>query len=331
MKSPCTHISTICANTLTDSKIELVADRLRVPLADVTMIRSRLGSLGATVVRILDNFIDVGVIELDPDLLPYVRRETVDFSWVPPEYIKAIFQICRYPEECLDIIKILADHFEKPEYLRYDVPYSVVASDPEAAVATIDLTAASTSKQPARPSSTLPLRSPVLDSPRGVTSLSAASTSSRAFAEARNHSFNLAAAAFKKGRSDPHFKAAGSYYAQRAREEAASYRQASSVEAGLRVDRNSTRDTIDLHGVTVQDGIEIAIDRTWRWWDSLRGGEDRARKAKEGFRIITGLGRHSVGGVSPLRTNVAKALIADGWKFEVGTGSYTVTGRLNKR
>ncbi|KAI1768527.1 hypothetical protein GGR53DRAFT_477179 [Hypoxylon sp. FL1150] len=313
-----------------DSKIRLVAERLDVPPADVTVICSELGgSLGATVVQLLDNFIQMGVPDLDPDILPAIQRETVEFSWVPPEYIKAIFQICRYPDDSLDVIQILADHFERPAYLRYDVSYSVVAADPEAAApTTIDLATAPTSKQSAARRRSSTPRFSVLDPPRGVTSLSAASAASRAWAESRNHSFSSAAAAFRRGRSDPHFKAAGSYYAERAREEAASYRQASRVEARLLVDRNSTRgDTIDLHGVTVADGVEIAIDRTWRWWDGL-GGEDRARRAKEGgFRIITGLGRHSVDGKSPLRTAVAKALLADGWKVEVGTGSYTVVGR----
>ncbi|RYP52277.1 hypothetical protein DL768_002489 [Monosporascus sp. mg162] len=92
---------------------------------------------------------------------------------------------------------------------------------------------------------------------------------------------------------------------------------ASSTEAEYIVDQQSTRDMVDLHGVTVQDGVDIALDRVRRWWEGL--GEDRARRAKEGFTVVTGIGRHNPDGRSPLRINVFKALIADGWKVEVLT------------
>lgn len=318
------------STTIQTDKIAFIADRLNLPLADVASIYNRRNnSLGATVIEILDNYISLDLPQTDPRLLSDIQQETVKFSWIPRDYIKAIFEICQLRDEALDVIEILADYFEKPAYRRYDISYSVVASDPEAAVATIDLTAASNLKHAVRPSTNL--RSPTVDSPRGLSSqaanLSAASAASKAFAESRNHSFTSAAAAFKKGRSDSLFRQAGSFYAERAREQAASYRQASSVEANFLVDQQSTRDTIDLHGVTVQDGVDIALDRVRRWWDGL--GEERARKVREGegLTVVTGLGRHSADGKSPLRVNVFRALLADGWKAEVQTGSYRVTGR----
>ncbi|KAG4218660.1 hypothetical protein PC116_g32860 [Phytophthora cactorum] len=105
-----------------------------------------------------------------------------------------------------------------------------------------------------------------------------------------------------------------------------SYRQANSVEANYLVDQQSTEDTIDLHGVTVQDGVEIALDRVSKWWRGL--GEERVRKAKtHGLTVVTGIGRHSSDGRSPLRINVIKALVADGWKVQIQTGSCLITGR----
>ncbi|KAI0169069.1 hypothetical protein GGR52DRAFT_574293 [Hypoxylon sp. FL1284] len=315
-------------------KIELIADRLNVPAVEVASIyNQRKASLGATIIEILDNYISLGLSEPDSRLLPDIKRETVEFSWIPPEYIKASFEICQLRDEALDIIRILADYFEKPAYLRYNVSYSVVASDPEAAASTIDLTAASDPKQTER-SSASP-RSPIIDAPRAslnhVTNLATASAASRAFAESRNHAAASAAAAFRKSRSDPLFRQAGSYYAERAREQAAGYRRASRVEADYLVDRQSTGGSmIDLHGVMVQDGVDIARDRVRRWWDGLGGeGEgERARRAKrDGFTVVTGIGRHSADGRSQLRINVFKALVADGWKVEVQTGSYLVVGR----
>ena len=92
------------------------------------------------------------------------------------------------------------------------------------------------------------------------------------------------------------------------------------------VDRNSTRSMVDLHGVTVADGVDIARNRVLQWWDGL--GEDRTRKAREeGLTIVTGVGRHSVDGKSRLRSSVFKALVADGWQIEVLTGACCVTGR----
>ncbi|KAI1777072.1 hypothetical protein F4818DRAFT_334300 [Hypoxylon cercidicola] len=311
-------------------KITLIADRLNLPSADVTSIYNRCNaSLGATVIKILDNYISFGLPQPDSRLLPSIQQKTEKFSWIPREYINAILEICQFRDEALDVIQILADYFEKPAYLKYDVSYSVVASDPGAA-ATIDLVTASNSKQTARPS--INSRSSATVSPQGLlsqaTNLQAASAASKAFAESRNHSFTSAAAAFKKGRSDPLFRQAAVVYTERAREQNASYLQASSLTAGYLVDQQSTKDMIDLHGVTVRDGVNIALDRVWKWWNGL--GEERARKAKQGFKVVTGLGKHSVDGKSQLRIQVFKALINDGWKAEVLTGSYLVTGRRQR-
>jgi hypothetical protein len=62
------------------------------------------------------------------------------------------------------------------------------------------------------------------------------------------------------------------------------------------------------------------------WWNGL--GEFRTDKARQQpFTVITGLGRHSAGGVSHLRQAVAAALLQDGWKMQVETGRFVVTGR----
>ncbi|KAI0839831.1 hypothetical protein F5Y06DRAFT_264727 [Hypoxylon sp. FL0890] len=326
--SPKTSEDASSSNSVQTDHITLISDRLNLSPSEVTSIYLRNNaSPGATVVEILNNFIALNLSASDPDLQSDLEEETAKFPWIPRDYVQATLQICPTRDDATGIIRILADHFEKPSYLRYDVSYSVVASDSELIAAESGLIDVSTSRQ--LPKSSPNMQTPAIGLPLRTsnqpTNLQAAAAVSRTLAESRNHSFTSAAAAFKKGKSDPLFRQAGAYYAQRAHEQALSFRQASSVEANFLVDQKSTKDMIDLHGVTVQDGVSIALDRVWKWWQSL--GEERARKAKQGFTVVTGIGRHSSDGKSPLRINVFKALVADGWKVEVLTGSYLVTGR----
>jgi len=85
---------------------------------------------------------------------------------------------------------------------------------------------------------------------------------------------------------------------------------------------------IDLHGVTVLDGVRIAKRRVQAWWDSLEGNNREIRAKREGFTVVTGVGRHSAGGVSRLRQAVGAALRNDGWKCDTLTGSFRVIGRV---
>jgi hypothetical protein len=101
------------------------------------------------------------------------------------------------------------------------------------------------------------------------------------------------------------------------------------VAADRLVEQNRTdKNTIDLHGVSVKDGVRIALREVWAWYDGL--GEFRVKEAKRkgGFEVITGVGRHSTkSGISPLRQAVCKELVNDGWMVEVRTGRFVVLGR----
>lgn len=319
-----------CVLTTPTEKIAFVSEMLHQPKQDVIDIYYKHNaSLGATTVEIIDNYIALGVQASDAEELADVKDIADKYSWVPYEYISGAFDICQTRQYAMSLVEVLGDYFEKPAYLRYGVSYSTVASKPEPPVipngnATLRQTQQATSKagnwQQAGDSArkrTMSRSTPLYD---------ASTTTSTELAAARDRSFTSAASAFRKGRSNPLYRQAGAYYVERGRELASNHRQAISAEAECMVDRQSTKNLIDLHGVTVQDGVDIARTRVSRWWESL-GGEDRARKAKEGFTVVTGIGRHSSDGKSPLRINVFKALVADGWKIEVLTGSYLITGR----
>jgi hypothetical protein len=271
--------------------------------------------MGATVVKILDNYIAFGI---DQDQLPEAQEQANKYPWIPAEYMNPIFEITSPTYQfALDMIQILADYFEKPAYLKYAVSYNVAASTAAGEAPFHD-----DGNSMGKPRSAVLSGKTLWSHP---TDLQSATLQTANIASSRDHSLNSVASSFRKGRSDPLFRQAAGFYAERAREQTRSHLQANSIQAGYIVDYSSTTNQIDLHGVTVQDGVGIALDRVWRWWNSL--GEYRAHEAREGFTVITGLGRHNADGKSRLRSNVFKALVADGWKVEVQTGKYLVTGR----
>jgi len=93
------------------------------------------------------------------------------------------------------------------------------------------------------------------------------------------------------------------------------------------VARQSSDNEIDLHGVTIYDGVRIALEKTEQWWADL--GPGRITRAKsEPLVIITGAGRHNTNGVSRLRQSVGAALKRDGWKYVVEEGRFIVKGKL---
>lgn len=149
---------------------------------------------------------------------------------------------------------------------------------------------------------------------------------SQALHQARRDASASAAQMQRKGGSHGLYRQAAGYYTAQAREHARGAKAATSTAADLLVDEQSYGRSIDLHGVSVQDGTRIARQRAAAWWQQL--GEYKAQEAKaRPLVVITGLGRHSAGGVSQLRRAVAAALIQDGWKVEVGTGNFTISGR----
>lgn len=148
---------------------------------------------------------------------------------------------------------------------------------------------------------------------------------SSAARETSNQSFVAAQRAYRRGKSDALYRPVAAVYAELGREQASRARAAESVTYDALVNEQSSSVHIDLHGVPVADGVRIALERTQLWWANL--GEDRAKRAREGFTVITGLGTHSVGGVSRLRQEVGAALKREGWRTRTETGQFIVTGK----
>ncbi|KAF2744773.1 hypothetical protein M011DRAFT_448543 [Sporormia fimetaria CBS 119925] len=152
-------------------------------------------------------------------------------------------------------------------------------------------------------------------------------------ASARATAFSQASSSYRLGKSSPYMKAAAGYYAQLGRDLSSHLHAASAAEADALVASQSTGSMLDLHGVSVDDAKRIASREVKRWWEGLgeeripgyRGGQGEVGGG--GFRVITGVGRHSEGRRGKLGPAVTRVLMKEGWRVEVGEGAVVVLGK----
>jgi len=139
--------------------------------------------------------------------------------------------------------------------------------------------------------------------------------------------FSKASAAYRRGKSDPLMGAVAAYYSTVGRSHIEKARTEAAAAADALTDSQSTAEVLDLHGVTVQEAVRIASVRVTQWWESL----DDSKYIPKGYRIITGVGRHSRDRMPRIGPAVGKQLTREGWKVEVGQGVLTVTGITRPR
>ncbi|KFY84635.1 hypothetical protein V500_09141 [Pseudogymnoascus sp. VKM F-4518 (FW-2643)] len=147
-------------------------------------------------------------------------------------------------------------------------------------------------------------------------------TDGRDYKTLRNEAFNQATAAYRKGKSDRLMGGAAAYYSSVGRDFDAKAKSAVSAAANATAARQATASQLDLHGIGVADAVRIAREKVTSWWVGLG---DRVN-GHRGYKIITGKGTHSEGGVARVGPAVSRMLIREGWRVEVGSGSMVVTG-----
>lgn len=124
---------------------------------------------------------------------------------------------------------------------------------------------------------------------------------------------------------------AAAYYAQIGHEQMKLLKQQTAAIADEHVATQSSSTHVDLHGVSVVDAVRIAKDRTEHWWEGLgdtkyySGGNNAARM---GFRIVTGVGKHSKDGALRIGPAISKMLMREGWRAEVLAGEIIVRGTM---
>ncbi|KAM5350523.1 hypothetical protein ACJ41O_007028 [Fusarium nematophilum] len=303
-------------------KIAYLVDRLDLPFGVVSEIfyNKRCAS-GATAVEILDRYISQGIETQDEAGKKYAQELAQKYRNVPENYMSTIVQVTgSISQEADDIAALLSKHFAKNPWtqkLNLNYPLTPLPQEDIEGFETVTSgkSRAATSLAPKAGSSSA-------DPSAYVQAAERASQYNRAKREAAASAAQLS----RRGASNPLYRQAAGYYSEVAREQGRYAAQATSTAADLLVESKSTSTSIDLHGVYVQDGVRIARQRVQSWWSGL--GEFRSDKARQQpFTVITGLGRHSAGGVSQLRQAVAAALLQDGWKMQVDTGRFVIKGR----
>ncbi|KAF5010883.1 hypothetical protein FDECE_2977 [Fusarium decemcellulare] len=329
-KSPANDASTSSSGTsspdnLKDMKrqdeIAYLADRLDLPFGVVSDIfyNKRCAS-GATAVEILDQYISQGIETQDEASKKYAQELAQKYRNVPEKYMSTIVQVTgSISQESDDIAALLSKHFAKnPWTQKLNLNYPLTPLPQE------DIEGFETATY-GKTKMTRPV-TPRIGTAADPSAYAQAAERASQYNRAKREAAASAAQLSRRGASNPLYRQAAGYYAEVAREQGRYAAQATSTAADMLVEKQSTASSIDLHGVYVQDGVRIARQRVQAWWSGL--GEFRSDKARQQpFTVITGLGRHSAGGVSQLRQGVAAALLQDGWKIQVETGRFVIKGR----
>ena len=307
------------------NNILFISERLDLPFDGVAQAYHKSGkSQGKTLAAVLGPFIDQGVEAQGDTASARVKQLSRRYKKVPAKYLSAIVQIAdTIPQWTDDIAALLEKHFTEISTGPLAVSYSLtpIEDEVEDGFTIVPGKKSGVDKENARNVPGLSYSSAALN---GVSSASLRSHAAE-LEQARLNASASAASVIRRGRSNHLYKQAAVVYTERARESAQRATAANSQAAQALVAERRTADTIDLHGLTVSDGVTIALGAVREWYDEL--GEYRAREAKRGFTVITGIGKHSSGGVSRMRQGVCSALVKAGWKVEVGTGKFVVTGR----
>ncbi|KAJ5825666.1 hypothetical protein N7474_002804 [Penicillium riverlandense] len=167
------------------------------------------------------------------------------------------------------------------------------------------------------------------NTPQHLVSYDEAHASATTQFAAGSQAYSQASQAYRRGGSTPLLRGAAAYYSEVGRDQFSKAKANIAAAADALVAEQSSASCIDLHGVPVQDAVRITRDRVAAWWGSLGDAKyqrGEALGARGGFRIITGVGRHSRDGTSRLGPAVSKMLVREGWRVEIGEGELTVLG-----
>jgi hypothetical protein len=146
------------------------------------------------------------------------------------------------------------------------------------------------------------------------------------YLEKRNLAFAAASQSYRHSKSDSLHSGVAAYYASLGREYDSKYRQYSKIVATRLVAHQSTRNTLDLHGVGVKDAVRIVEEEVTAWWARVQVIRERGQvKALESFVIIVGRGERRRGG-SRLGPSVGGWLKRNGWGYQEARGELIVWG-----
>ncbi|KAM0469755.1 hypothetical protein ACHAPX_010336 [Trichoderma viride] len=312
------------AKTLkTPAAIVYISKRLNMSPEEVSIIYAENGnSKVATILGILDQFL----IQKEAESPSTVEKKAIDdlkqkYRNTPDEYLQVIVRITgpdsAYAAELAAQVNAYFSKRSMNQKLKLNYRLTPLPHENlEGSIGTVTNT---------RTEGRSPRRTNSISTSSAGKDLNKALQISNSLHRQKQDAVASAASLHRRGASNPLYRQAAGYYAQQAREHAKHAQEATSTAADILVDQQSTDGTVDLHGVSVQDGVRIARQRVLSWWKDLRAQEGPV--LDKCLTIVTGLGRHNASGISPLRQAVAAALTRDGWKYTVETGRFVVSGR----
>jgi hypothetical protein len=146
---------------------------------------------------------------------------------------------------------------------------------------------------------------------------------------ARSAALAQASQSARRARSNPLYGGASAYYREVGNEQRQLAMRHLATASDRLVARQSTNCDLDLHGVNVANAVRISRRSVEEWWEALgdqkyiRGG---GRNAHGGFKIVCGVGHHSLDRKSHLGPAVWNMLRNEGWRVELDRGSMLVVG-----
>lgn len=287
-------------------EVDFIATKTGMPIQQVNSIYHNSGaSVRFTIAAIVEAHKEMNMKSDDPLIQISAFELSQDFPSIPSSDLTALLQITHpSTSSARELAKSLV-----PRPNSSKIPIHL-----EFRHAPIDL-----SSEPAR-------SEPISHNAIHPSDIATASAMVKTYNDARNEAFTQAVTAYRRGKSDPLMGGAAAYYSQVGRDFDARAKNAQSAAADGLVASQSSKTELDLHGVNVKDAVRISRERVTTWWHELGEGRIGGSGVEAGYRIVTGVGRHSEGGKGKLGPAVGKMLIREGWKVQVGSGVLIVTG-----
>ncbi|TEY71586.1 hypothetical protein BOTCAL_0090g00130 [Botryotinia calthae] len=307
--------------------VEFLSTRTGIPMQQITSLYHNNGaSVKATILSIIENYPATDMEEEDPIIEVQAMELGEAFPSIKPSHILVLTQITYpYTANAHELANaLIATPISKPgkPNLQIEIRHVPLNIDPSPTILSASKQYSLNAIYPTHSTSSNP-----------GTPLSP-STDPSPHVNARNTAFQKASAAYKKSKSNPLMGGAAAYYSQLGRDANVRVKDAESAAADELVMSQCWSGGIDLHGVGVRDAVRIAREKVTMWWVSeeqrrVSGGYTRAGP-QQGFKIVTGVGNHSEGGKGKLGPAVARMLIKEGWKVQVGSGALLVMGVARK-
>lgn len=145
-----------------------------------------------------------------------------------------------------------------------------------------------------------------------------------------NSAFQQASSAFRRGKSDKLMGGAAAYYASVGHEQRKRQKELMASAAEAYVGQQSTANSLDLHGVSVEHAVRIAKSNVEIWWEGLGDRKYIVGGIGSGYKIIVGVGTHSAQGIGRIGPAVSRMLMREGWKVNIQRGEVIVEGRARR-